>query len=1025
MIESSMATFRCWSSANIAQTVFPDIGALAGDADAIFLAAHTPTELEHRKGAELGTSSSGESRVLEALLSRVGDVERNTLVAVTGSSGSGKSHVVRWVRAHLPMDDPRFQVLYVPRAVQTLRELLRRVIEGLPGVEGADLMKRVDSAFTGVKPGELQERLISEMKIALNWILDDHAPFDGESSEDAAKREDRNNMLGLRDEERGRRDGLAELIDLPAFRESLLRPDGALGQLVQSYFRKTSRRDDSDEIFTADDLPLRARGIRRELSSRRELSELWQIIVRNPQDATRLLAEALRVALPKAVGLRVAGGDTLDSLFRASRKALRKERQELVLIFEDLAQFGLVDGELYDQFVTQPGEDLAPLRVIFAITDGPYADLERTVLTRIEHEFRVGGSALAQPDEFVGRYLNLTRVGRDETQRLWRTGSDRRTERNWMSNACDTRENGLACRHRDACHAAFGSVSITGLGEVGLYPYNTEALSRALRRIGESATPREVLDKCISEILAEADAHIANSSYPHERAKDQFDFRTRMAKPALLESNPSSDPERTYRALVIWGDESPLESGILDAFAIEAPSTAAHDRSPGASPGREKSSQESHRTTETTQLENELLPLFQWQNGEELPEDEINILRSTFCGLTKDRLQLDELCIHVHSGRGKEILDKLFNTTSFSIDGARGAKAGPESVRFRLTRSSEDILVMAAARWFRDHGHFDMARAKWQWPQGYGPEQLLLALDVRLDDWAKEVRNRFLAQTGGIRLAESAVGLYVVALAASGHDPEAISSTASALGTTSKRAGFPSEIWSAVDEAATRIVSSLAVSDYIGEFAAVRQGARGAAQLIDVYPLDYAIREFLKDPAFSLQRVAQSDAEPTLARDARRLFEAITAIAADEADNVAGNLAIVEALLEGQSAAVLAQQAEAVGEAASIAGFFRPRDELGNFRRHIEALSGFKTMEAPRTPRGDIGAVVRNQFAARQIARLADSLGLVQRVMQTTKVECERSAGGDVDVSALKAGVKMQVARLQTLLLSLEPENKL
>lgn len=82
-------------------------------------------------------------------------------------------------------------------------------------------------------------------------------------------------------------------------------------------------------------------------------------------------------------------------------------------------------------------------------------------------------------------------------------------------------------------------------------------------------------------------------------------------------------------------------------------------------------------------------------------------------------------------------------------------------------------------------------------------------------------------------------------------------------------------------------------------------------------------------------------------------------------------------------------------------------------------------MEAPRTPRGDIGAVVRNQFAARQIARLADSLGLVQRVMQTTKVECERSAGGDVDVSALKAGVKMQVARLQTLLLSVEPENTL
>ena len=242
MNDNSMAAFRCWSASQIAQTVFSDIGALAGDADALFLAAHTPMELEHRKGAELGGGDSGEARVLEALTSRIGDIERNTLVAVTGSSGSGKSHVVRWVRAHLPPNDSRFQLLYVPRAVQTLRELLRKVIEGLPGVEGAELMNRVDSAFAGVKPGELQERLVSEMKIALNWTIDDRAPYDGETSDEAAAREDRNNLLGTRDEKGGRSDGLADLLDIPAFKESLLRPEGPLGQLIQSYFTKTSRR---------------------------------------------------------------------------------------------------------------------------------------------------------------------------------------------------------------------------------------------------------------------------------------------------------------------------------------------------------------------------------------------------------------------------------------------------------------------------------------------------------------------------------------------------------------------------------------------------------------------------------------------------------------------------------------------------------------------------------------------------------------------------------------------------------------
>ena len=129
MPDTSMTSFRCWSAESVARTVFSDIGALASDADAVFLAAHTPVELVHAKGIEDGIDGSGESQVLTALTSRMGDLERNTLVAVTGGSGSGKSHVVRWVHSHLDKANESFHVLYVPRAVQTLRDLLRRIID--------------------------------------------------------------------------------------------------------------------------------------------------------------------------------------------------------------------------------------------------------------------------------------------------------------------------------------------------------------------------------------------------------------------------------------------------------------------------------------------------------------------------------------------------------------------------------------------------------------------------------------------------------------------------------------------------------------------------------------------------------------------------------------------------------------------------------------------------------------------------------------------------------------------------------
>ncbi|WP_210651542.1 hypothetical protein [Nocardioides sp. SYSU D00065] len=1016
MSDASFEGFRCWSAEGVARTVFSDIGALASDADAVFLAAHTPVELDHPKGAEIGSALAGEAQVLDALTSRVGDLERNTLVAVTGGSGSGKSHVVRWVHSHLPDDDPRFRVLYVPRAVQTLRELLRRIIEGLPGVQGDELMSRVDAAISNVRPGELQERLVGEMKIALNWRLEDRPPFDGETQAEAEAREDRNSMLGLKDNETGgRTDGLAELLEIPAFKEALLRPDGRLAQLVRSYFDETSRRDDSDQIFTRDDLPLKARGIRSALAGRRELSDLWQIISREPDDAIELLDEALRNALPITMGLRTDGGETLDSLFRESRKALRSAGQDLILVFEDLAQFGLVDGELYDQFVTQPGDDLAPLRVVFAVTDGAYARMERTVRTRVEHEFRVGGSALSDAASFVGRYLNLVRVGRDETQKL-RAGARDRVGSTWMSNACDTREEGQPCRVRDTCHAAFGTVEIEDLGSVGLYPYNSSALRRAVARLGEAPTPRDVLDECISTNLMEADQHIGAGDYPHDRTRQQFDFQVRKAKQALLDGNPSSDPERTYRALVIWGDEAQVAKGIAEAFKLgtSGPAVDVPPPPPPTPPAEEE-------------LANPLLPLFQWQVGDDLPEDDVNLYRTILRELTVDRLQLDESLIHVHRGRGKEMLDRLFGVTSFAIEGARGrVAAASDAVRIELGRNDADMRVMAAARWFRDHGHFDPHRAKWLWPEGFDPGQLMVELECRLDQWARDVKTQFIESTGGVRLARQAVGLRAVALAAAGGSHAVLATSSSVVNAVGEQRPRPSEAWLSADQAAAEILSTLRVAEYVGEFAAVRQGESGQPQLVDPRELDAAIASFLAVPEAALSEVVSAKADPVLAQGAQKLLSAMSAVSADTAASARAAKAFVESLLEGHTPAEVARAAEEVGVVARDAGFFRPAEasSWADFRSAVDALAAAPDLESLGTVGDDLGDVLKNQRAIRELESVGQALGFVKRAMDETKRESERGGGHAGDVATLRAEVTKQLGEVADLAKSFGREGK-
>ena len=87
-----------------------------------------------------------------------------------------------------------------------------------------------------------------------------------------------------------------------------------------------------------------------------------------PGPALALLQEALDKAFPEFVGLTSGSGETLDSLFRDARIKLKESGRDLVLLFEDLVQFGPIDGALYAQFRNQPTDDLAPLRVVFAIT---------------------------------------------------------------------------------------------------------------------------------------------------------------------------------------------------------------------------------------------------------------------------------------------------------------------------------------------------------------------------------------------------------------------------------------------------------------------------------------------------------------------------------------------------------------------------------------------------------------------------------------------------------------------------------
>ena len=507
-------------TAAVHETVFSDIGALTSQDDAIFLAAHAPVPVRREKGGSVGHSGAGEIQILNALKSQFGIKKQNTLIAVTGDVGTGKSHAVRWVHAHLE-EDPRRQVIYVPRDLSTLRGLLGRVLDGLAGPKARQAQRALDSAIGQKSDAQLRDELIDNLRQVMAHELPDY-PRSEHNDDDL---EQRSFLLGHRkNSAEQRRDGMADILLNQRVREYLSRDGGTVAAVIDSIKADRPGRDENYPQFTEEDIPGTAPGIIGRLDP--VARSVFESMRTDPVPAVALLNEALQRAFRMTLG--IGTGLTLNEVFLETRELLHHASAELVLLFEDLALFGLIDDDLYDQFSQPPTGKYCPLRVVFAVTDAKYLEIPRTVRDRVTHWYvipnlgdELGGDSESEMVTFVARYLNNARIGRQALVSAREAAdSTARESGAWIPNACDKNEHGAPCPHRDECFGAFGSVT-TGPGrKVGLYPHNRVSLHRAIERLRDRGrlSPRSLVYDVTQTFLTTAASKSPQANSPPRRS---------------------------------------------------------------------------------------------------------------------------------------------------------------------------------------------------------------------------------------------------------------------------------------------------------------------------------------------------------------------------------------------------------------------------------------------------------------------------------------------------------------------------
>ena len=548
---SEMRQYVCWTDRAVRAVTPRDAASLE---PGHFHAVHHPLRLEQRP---LGTQSGGRwvqeteiVRMLEGPLRPDGYL----LVPIVGWSGTGKSHLVRWVWNQTNGRD-NWESRYLAKNRTSIRRAIEIIIEGLEGTA-------IDAAREALQKAPAQ----SESKQVLaERLLDELALI---TAEESAVKVDGTNPKAAQMAAKLRRE-LPDILRDPVVRRRLTGDGAVIPRLVG--LAKRGRRDgdglDDDAIRVVDDdLPLAFAEIGQASHGAQKLLNQLAVIPDLRSTAVRLINEALPSAVSRVF---LSGQVDLIEVFREVRKELLVSGRELVLFIEDLTVLHGVEREFLDAIIEparSPDGDLCALRVLFAVTEGHFDGLD-TVRTRCDDAYRLdvayGPDGLGHEEamSFLGRYLNACRQDPTEIETLWAN----RQGDVWMPNACD------ACDHQVHCHETFGR-SEEGYG---LYPFNPAAVNRFVESLSSARfDPRDVVRELVNRFLIIAATDLQRRDFPSDELVGPFDERSEPPAPliqAQLRSKRPADFEQLVNSLRYWSESlTDIGDSTLAAFGLDA-----------------------------------------------------------------------------------------------------------------------------------------------------------------------------------------------------------------------------------------------------------------------------------------------------------------------------------------------------------------------------------------------------------------------------------------------------------------------
>lgn len=629
--------------------------------DAVFLAVHQPMTLMRKNyQSDEEAVDQTEVQILEEFI-RDNPSSGTVVMPIIGDSAVGKSHMIRWIDAHMRMNGlaENRHIVRIPKSA-SMKTVLSMILEDLEGDEYHQLREDLKQAKLPKDSDQARYDLRSNLTGSLERKIDSLR----QKVVAGAITPDEQRCLS-------HATGLINLLDDIGVRENFMRrvsedgePLGVFTRIVRPLLHDSHDvEQERDNLFQLEDFDFVLEGLDTDLAP--AARPYFNRLARS-EDQRREAVQTLNELRDNALnGLIDFSGDSLPDLFKKVRASMLAQGQELVLLIEDFAMLGGIQQQLLDAVTdsalgAQGEKKYCVMRTAIAVTEGRLD--EATVLTRAGASWKIRSRPFSGEEEaltvftnMVGGYLNAARHGVTELRRQLKASSGNEIE---FTNYLDEHGGDLTEEEMKRL-ASFG---YSPSGRYPLFPFNQNAIrqimERNLKQEGEYQFKPRSLNRVVRETVMNYRELWQKEQFPP--AQYQHFQRNNLGPEVSQHLNQTSAPERTVALLGYWGDcpdtleaAAALPAAVYETFGIQAINwgniVPAPPATVSAPPLRQQTQKHQPASAISSQepkrIQKWLDCLKTWRQDRTIGQTEARLLRNMIAEAIRSMIDLDPLML--------------------------------------------------------------------------------------------------------------------------------------------------------------------------------------------------------------------------------------------------------------------------------------------------------------------------------------------------------------------------------------------